>query len=181
MSRSAVASQRCRWLELCQWSTFAQRSSTSALPIPDSSSSSATGPVPRTLQSMQRQGLVQALPREGCDEKPDTHRQEAVGRDRADQRRIREPAMTWRPCCIYFMPSKKMPRPPTSRKPISEISSTLVIATLRVRARTPANSRRGFRRVVGMHSRLHAEIVASSAVKIARASTVAHRQRGIFE
>ena len=27
MSRSAVASQRCRWLELCQWSTFAQRSS----------------------------------------------------------------------------------------------------------------------------------------------------------
>ena len=31
MSKSAVASQRWRWLEFCQWSTFAQRSSTSAL------------------------------------------------------------------------------------------------------------------------------------------------------
>ena len=31
MSSRAVASQRCRWLDFCQWSTFAQRSSTSAL------------------------------------------------------------------------------------------------------------------------------------------------------
>ena len=31
MSTSAVANQRCRWLEFFQWSTLAQRSSTRAL------------------------------------------------------------------------------------------------------------------------------------------------------
>ncbi len=53
-----MASQRWRWLEFCQWSTFAQRSSTSALT--SRPFVAATGPA-RVQPEGQRQGFGQAF------------------------------------------------------------------------------------------------------------------------
>ena len=62
MSSRAVASQRCHWLDFCQWSTFAQRSSTSLIDRLETVRR-LQRPTQHPVQpeAMQRQGLVQSF------------------------------------------------------------------------------------------------------------------------
>ena len=62
MSSRAVASQRCRWLDFCQWSTFAQRSSTSLIDRLETVRR-LQRPTQHPVQpeARQRQGLVQSF------------------------------------------------------------------------------------------------------------------------